>query len=70
MNLVSLLPIKFKKKCQRFLFCFLGKIKLSNLFVVVGLNKVFPIIARTERKMPGRSMSSKKGIDIQDKQKR
>ena len=26
------------------MLCFLGKIKLSYLFVVVGLNKVFPII--------------------------
>ena len=26
------------------MLCFLGKIKLSHLFVVVGLNKVFPII--------------------------
>ena len=44
MNLVSLLPIKFKRNVKGFLFCFLGKIKLSYLFVVVGLNKVFPII--------------------------
>ena len=47
MNLVSLLPIKFKRNVKGFLFCFLGKIKLSYLFVVVGLNKVFPIIEPT-----------------------
>ena len=41
---LNLLPIKFKRNDKGFLFCFLSKIELSYLFVVVGLNKVFPII--------------------------
>ena len=45
MNLVSLLPIKFKTKCQRGFVLLFGQNKTKlYLFVVVGLNKVFPII--------------------------
>ena len=42
--LVSLLPIKFKKRCQRVFVMLFGEKKLSYLFVVVGVDKVFPII--------------------------
>ena len=54
-----------------FCFAFWAK-KLSYLFVVVGLNKVFPIIDREENARTIRESStwSKKGIDKQDKQKR
>ena len=42
--LVSLLPMKFKKRCQRVFVMLFGEKKLSYLFVVVGVDKVFPII--------------------------
>ena len=52
MNLVSLLPIKFKKKCQRVFVLLFGQNK-TNLPICRSRGKQSISSNRTERKMPG-----------------
>ena len=54
MNLLNLLPIKFKKKCQRVFVLLFGQNKTKLPISRSRVKQSISNINRTERKMPGK----------------